>query len=81
MRMSKVKEVDLFFFPFAAFEDKSTFTATKFVQQLKETICLRGWYAQAIWRALTAGEKKLHDKPLKYRVCWSACCSGTSGQC
>lgn len=75
--MSKVEGVEFFS---AAFEDKSIFTATKFVQQLRETICLRGWYTQAIWRAPTAGEKKLHDKPLKYRVGRSARCSCTSGQ-
>lgn len=69
-----------FFFFFAAFKDKSTFMATKFVGQLREAICLCGWYTQALWRAWTAGEQKFHDKPPKYRVGWSAYRSCTSGQ-
>lgn len=46
--------------------------ATEFVQQLREAICLCGWYAQALQRARTAVGQKFHNKPPKYRVGWSA---------
>lgn len=64
-KTSKVEGVDFFF---AAFEDKSTFMATKFVQQLREAICLCGWHIQALHRADTAVEQKFHDKSPKYRT-------------
>lgn len=70
----KVEGVDSYFFSLLASEDKSIFTATKFVQQLRETICLRGWYTPATWKAETVGGKKLHGKCLKYRAGWRACC-------
>lgn len=74
---SKVERVQIFF---AAFKDISIFMATKFVQQLREAICLCGWYTQALQRARTAAEQKFHDKPPKYRVGWRAYHPWTSGQ-
>lgn len=65
--MSKVEGVDyfiFFFFFFPAFKDKSTLMATKFVGQLREAICLCGWYTQALQRARTAVEQKFQDKAL-----------------